>query len=156
HASTVQAEGLRGPFDLVLLSCKAYDLPDAMQSFATAIGPTTAILPLLNGMRHLDMLVERFGSRAVLGGQCLISSTLDEEGGVLHLNDSHLLSFGAREEAAADQVKAIAAVFSGAKFDLRVSDVILQEMWEKWVFIATGAGITCLMRSSIGDIVAAG
>ncbi|WP_422018338.1 ketopantoate reductase C-terminal domain-containing protein [Reyranella sp.] len=29
-------------------------------------------------------------------------------------------------------------------------------MWEKWVFIATAAGITCLMRAAVGDIVTAG
>ena len=44
----------------------------------------------------------------------------------------------------------------GAGFDARLTDEIRQEMWEKWVFIAAGAGITCLMRAAIGDIVAAG
>ena len=151
-----QAEQLHEPFDLILLSCKSYDLADAMQSFAPAVGPDTAILPLLNGMRHLDVLDERFGAGAVLGGQCVISSTLDEDGRVRHLNDSHLLSFGARDGSGTARIKAISSVFAGAKFEARASDVILQEMWEKWVFIATGAGITCLMRASIGDIVAAG
>ena len=127
-----------------------------MQSFAPAVGPDTAILPLLNGMRHLDVLDERFGNDAVLGGQCVISGTLDDDGRVRHLNDSHLLSFGARDASGTARVKAISSVFAGAKFEARASDVILQEMWEKWVFIATGAGITCLMRASIGDIVAAG
>jgi len=31
----------------------------------------------------------------------------------------------------------------------------MQEMWEKWIFIASAAGITSLMRGSVGDIVAA-
>ena len=74
---TVTADTLREPFDIVLLSCKAYDLDDAMTSFAPAVGPGTAILPLLNGMRHLDALEARFGAKQVLGGQCLISSALD-------------------------------------------------------------------------------
>jgi 2-dehydropantoate 2-reductase len=155
-APTVVAEALQERFDLILLSCKAYDLAEAMRSFAPAVGPDTAILPLLNGMRHLDELAGRFGPRAVLGGQCLISSTLDEDGRVLHLNDAHVLSFGARDASDADRVKAIAAGLAGTRFEVRVSDAIVQEMWEKWVFIATGAGITCLMRASIGDIVAAG
>jgi 2-dehydropantoate 2-reductase len=155
-APTVEADGLRTPFDLILLSCKSYDLADAMQSFAPAIGPDTAILPLLNGMRHLELLDARFGPRAVFGGLCLISSTLDQDGRVLHLNDSHVLSFGARDREGEARVGAIAAAFAGARFDARVSDAIVQEMWEKWVFIATGAGINCLMRASVGDIVAAG
>jgi len=91
---TVLAETLREPFDLILLSCKAYDLASAMDSFAPAVGPNTAILPVLNGMAHLDLLGTRFGRGAVLGGQCLISSTLDQDGRILHLAEMHVLSFG--------------------------------------------------------------
>lgn len=155
-APTVLAEDLREPFDLVLLSCKAFDLADAMQSFAPAVGPHTAILPLLNGMRHLDVLEERFGGRAVLGGWCAISVTLDSEGRILHLGDVQSLPFGERDGSMTERIRAIGAAFSGAKFESRASGAILQEMWEKWVFIATAAGINCLMRSTVGDIVAAG
>src|ERR1700730_494583 len=77
---TVSAERLAGAFDLVLLSCKAYDLEGAMDSVAPAVGADTAILPLLNGMRHLDLLEARFGAGKVLGGQCLISTVLDVDG----------------------------------------------------------------------------
>ena len=73
-------DALRRTFDLVLLSCKAYDLDSAMASFAPAVGPQTAVLPLLNGMRHIDVLTERFGAQRVLGGLCVISATLDAEG----------------------------------------------------------------------------
>lgn len=155
-APTITADGLREPFDLVLLSCKAYDLRRAMDSFAPAVGPDTAILPLLNGMRHLDLLEERFGPTAILGGQCMISATLSDDGRVVHLNDAHSLSFGPRDGARSDRVMAIESALAGANFDARLSSAILQEMWDKWVFIATGAGLTCLMRSTIGDIVAGG
>jgi 2-dehydropantoate 2-reductase len=152
---TVTAEALPESFDLILLSCKAYDLEGAMDSFAPAVGPRTAILPLLNGMRHLDLLKARFGAGHVLGGQCLISAVLDPGGRVLHLNDTHLLGFGEPDGSRSARVEAIASILSGAKFDARPSQAILQEMWEKWVFIAAGAGITCLMRAAVGDIVAA-
>lgn len=155
---TITAEALRDrePFDLILLSCKAYDLEGAIDSFSPAVGPNSAILPLLNGMRQVDVLEERFGAHRVLGGLCVISTVLDPEGRILHLSDFHSLSFGARDGSRAEQIEAIAAELSGAGFDVRVSESIVQEMWEKWVFIATGAGITCLMRSSVGDIVQAG
>ena len=153
---TIEAAALHGPFDLVLLSCKAYDLDDAIRAFAPAVGPETAVLPLLNGMRHLDVLDRRFGARAVLGGQCVISAALGEWGRINHLNDSHLLSFGERDAKRSARVVAIEAAFSGARFDSRSSTAILPEMWEKWVFIASLAGITCLMRATVGDIVAAG
>ncbi len=143
-------------FDLVLLSCKAYDLDGAMASVAPAVGPETAILPLLNGMRHLDALPARFGAGRVLGGQCLISAVLDPDGRVLHLNDSQTLTFGEQDGSRSARIDAIASALSGARFEARLSEATPQEMWEKWVFIATGAGITCLMRAAIGDIVAAG
>jgi len=152
----VMAESLRGPFDLILLSCKAYDISSAVNSFAPAVGANTAVLPLLNGMAHLDFLNARFGNSAVLGGQCLISTTLDAEGRIIHLNDTHFLSFGAQDGALSARAEAIASTLSGVRFESRLSETILQEMWEKWAFIATAAGITCLMRSTFGDIVAAG
>jgi 2-dehydropantoate 2-reductase len=152
---TVLAETLRDPFDLILLSCKAYDLASAVDSFAPAVGPNTAILPLLNGMAHMDFLAARFGAAVVLGGQCVISTTLDAEGRILHLNDTHGLSFGEPDGSVSARATAIAATLSDARFDSRLSETILQEMWEKWVLITTMAGITCLMRAPVGDIVAA-
>jgi 2-dehydropantoate 2-reductase len=145
---TVLAENLSPPFDLILLSCKAYDLQGAMDSFAPALGANTAILPLLNGMKHMDSLAARFGASAVLGGQCIISATLDGEGRILHLNDLHFLSFAEQNGAKSPRVVAIAAAFSGAKLDSQLSTAILQEMWEKWAFVAAAAGICCLMRGA--------
>ena len=183
---TVLAENLRDTFDLVLLSCKSYDLESAMDSFAPAVGPQTVILPLLNGMRHLDVLDARFGRERVLGGWCLIAATLavtsavppNDKREVVHMNDIHELAFGERnpvgpggspgralgqdapgqekEEAAlSDRVRAIASMMEGARFDCRPSADALAGMWSKWVFLAPLAAGTCLMRATIGDIVAA-
>jgi len=152
----VTADQLHDAADLVLLSCKAYDLEAAMQSVASAIGPETAILPLLNGMRHLDILAARFGESAVLGGQCVISSTLDDAGRILHLNASDALTYGECDGSLSPRVEAIQACFTAARFESRLSPDILQDMWEKFVFLAALAGITCLMRTTIGDIVKAG
>jgi 2-dehydropantoate 2-reductase len=149
-------EGLAEPFELIILSCKAYDLDGAIASFAGAVGPKTAILPLLNGMRHPDVLADRFGAQRVLGGLAMISATIDANGGVAHLNDLHTLAFGELDGSRSQRISSVASTLMGAGFDARLTDEIRQEMWEKWVFIAAGAGITCLMRAAIGDIVAAG
>ncbi len=153
---TVLAGDLRDPFDLVLLSCKAYDLEEAVEAFAPAVGPGTAVLPLLNGMRHFDLLDRRFGAERVLGGSCFISSALDAQGAVVHFNRLHGLVFGERDGARTPRALALEAQLCGAGFDGRLSLEIVQELWEKWVFIASAAGITCLLRGSVGDIVAAG
>ena len=153
---TVQASELHEPFDLILLSCKAYDLESAIESFAPAVGPKTAILPLLNGMRHLDVLEAKFGAGALLGGYCLISAALDGEGRVLHFNNLHAITFGERTGERTARAKAILAELASAQFNAALSDSIVAEMWEKWVFIASMASITCLMRASLGDVLAAG
>ena len=150
------SEQLGEPFDVVLVGCKAYDLEDTMASFAAAVGPNTAILPLLNGMGHIDRLVERFGSDKVLGGLCMISATLDAEGAVRHLNDLHGLTFGERDGTMSPRIEAIAAQFEGANFNAVATGEIMQEMWEKWAFIAATAGLTSLMRATVGDIMSAG
>ncbi len=151
---TILAENVRQPFDLILLSCKAYDLAPAMDSFAAAVGHETLILPLLNGMRHLDLLDERFGRSRVLGGQCVIAATLDAQRAIVHLNNLHTLSFGQRDGGICDRIRGIERTLARAGFEARLSEHIVQEMWDKWVFLATLAGVTCLMRASIGDIMA--
>ncbi|RZL66296.1 MAG: 2-dehydropantoate 2-reductase [Variovorax sp.] len=152
----VLSEDIDAPYDVVIVGCKAYDLAETMDSFAAAVGPDTVVLPVLNGMAHVDQLADRFGRDKVLGGYCMISATLDDEGSVVHIGDMHALTFGELDGSASARVAAIAAEFEGTRCDAKASTTILQEMWEKWVFIASLAGITSLMRATVGDIVAAG
>jgi 2-dehydropantoate 2-reductase len=140
--------------DGVLLSCKAYDLDDAMAAIAPAVGPSTLILPLLNGLRHLDALDARFGRERVLGGLCHIGAMLDPTGGIRHLNRLQRLTLGPRFPAQASAANALREVLKRGAFELRYSATILQELWEKFVFLTTYAGITTLMRAPIGAIVA--
>jgi 2-dehydropantoate 2-reductase len=153
---TVTSDRLSGPYDLIIVSCKAYDLDGAIESFAPAVGEDTVIIPLLNGLRHIEVLNARFGEEKVFGGQCAISATMSANGEILHLVDLHTLGFGEQNGAQSKRRDEIIATLSGANFIAESSQNILQDMWEKWVFIATAAGSTCLMRASIGDIVAAG
>ena len=110
----MQADGLSEKFDVVLLSCKAFDLDDAITSFAPAVGPQTAIIPLLNGMRHLDVLDARFGGERVLGGLCAIAATLNEAREVVQLNPMQSLSFGERDGKLSERVRAIAKCLGAA------------------------------------------
>ncbi len=155
-APTVSAEEISGSWDLVILSCKAYDLPKAMDSMAPAVGPETTILPLLNGMAHLDELDRRFGVECVLGGLCSLAVTMDGQGAIRHLNQMHNLAFGERAGGESARVKSIAELMRPANFHWRASTDIILEMWEKWVFLSALAAGTCLLRASVGDIVVAG
>jgi len=154
--AAVQADKLNEKFDVVLLSCKAFDLDDAIKSFAPAVGPQTAIIPLLNGMRHLDVLDEKFGKDRVLGGLCGIAVTLDEHRHVVQLTPVfQSLTFGERDGPLSNRVRAIAETFAPGNIGSQASETIMQDMWEKWVLLATIAGSTSLMRAPVGHILAA-
>ena len=146
---------LQDSFDLVLLTCKAYDLDEAIEAIAPAVGRKTTILPLLNGLRHFDTLDARFGAERVLGGLCSIAVTLGEKGVIQHLSPMHVLRFGERSGERSERIAALEELVKGANIDAKSSRDVMQALWEKWVMLASLAGMTCLMRASIGDIVAA-
>ena len=154
-AVTIAAESVRGPFDLVLVGVKSYSLDEAMDQFARAVGPNTAILPVLNGMGHIDRLCAKFGAKHVLGGMANISAGLDAEGRVTQFHPIHDLVFGEIAGGSTERLRAMQAALSVAGIDARASDAVMHDMWEKFVQLGLGAGITCLMRASIGDILAA-
>ncbi|CAB3748519.1 2-dehydropantoate 2-reductase [Paraburkholderia humisilvae] len=152
---TVVAKGIRAPYDLVLLSCKAYNLDDAIESFAPAVGPQTMVLPVLNGMRHIDVLKAKFGAANVVGGIGLISATLNRNREIEHLNEAHAITYGELAGGISERVREIGRTFEGAGFDSQAADNIVQQMWDKWIFLATLAASTCLNRASIGDMMRA-
>src|SRR5690349_155205 len=98
---TVLAETLTPDFDAVLFTCKAYDLDGAIAAIGPAMGPETRVLPVLNGIRHLDALDAAFGKARVLGGSAQIGVTLTPEGAIRHMNPLHFLTFGERIPAQA-------------------------------------------------------
>jgi 2-dehydropantoate 2-reductase len=134
---------------------KAYALEAAMNDFAAAVGPETIIFPVLNGMRHIDILTKRFGEHAVIGGVCLVAAEIDHQGRIVQLADFQRLVYGERNGESTPRLKALDATLQGAGFDARLSPEIMQAMWEKWVQLASLGAITCLMRGTIGEIVAA-
>jgi len=143
------------PFDVVILAVKAFRLSRAFDCFAPAVGPETMILPFLNGMRHIDMLIERFGEKPALGGVCAVASTLDRHGRIVQLHGGlQAVTYGELDGARSARILALDREFQGAGFEARLSTAILGDMWEKWVMLS-GAGVaTCLMGGSVGEIEA--
>lgn len=154
-ANTVLARDLKGSFDLILVGVKSYSLDQAMEEFAPAVGPNAMILPILNGLGHLDKLTARFGAERVLGGMSNISAGLDADGRVVQFMPNHDLTFGEVKGGISERTRALETFLKSAAINGRASDVIMQDMWEKFVQLSTVAGITCLMRASLGTILAA-
>jgi 2-dehydropantoate 2-reductase len=150
----VMAGGLTGPADVVLLSVKATALDQAIADFAPAVGPQTMVVPFLNGLAHLAVLNKRFGESAVLGGVILIATQLNTEGDIVQLSPPASLVIGAQDGIRTTGLQAAFEQLSGAGFDASISDEIIARMWQKWVFVATIGALTCLMRGTVGEIVA--
>ncbi|MDZ5449168.1 2-dehydropantoate 2-reductase [Labrys sp. ZIDIC5] len=142
-------------YDLVLLTVKAYGLEAALDDIAPAIGSETMILPVLNGMRHVDVIKARFGEKALVGGVCLIAATIDDQDRIVQLTPMHNLIYGEMNGERSERIEAVDAAMQGAGFNAKLSDDIERDMWGKWITLASLGGICCLMRGSVGEIEAA-
>ena len=153
RVATLAPEEAQPGWDVVLLSCKAYDLEDAIAAIRPAVDARTAILPVLNGLSHVDRLAAAFGADRVLGGLAKIRATLAADGTVRQLNDWRWITFGETGGAMTDRVRAIEAAFAPAKGVVAqaVPD-IMARMWEKLVHLGTSAIGTVLLRASVGEI----
>ncbi|MBX9587675.1 MAG: ketopantoate reductase family protein [Hyphomonadaceae bacterium] len=145
-------EEIKAPFDVILLTCKAYDLPSALDSIDPAVGSESAVLPLLNGIAHMDVLNQRFGAKRILGGLAKIAATTDANGTIKHLNDWRYITFGEQDGSISARVLALKGAFDKTSVIAAAVPDIMQKMWEKMVHLATVAGMTCVMRASVGEV----
>jgi 2-dehydropantoate 2-reductase len=143
------------PFDIVLLSCKSYDLDSAIAAIAPFMGEQSAVVPLLNGLGHIDTLAAALGKARVMGGACYIGVSLDPDGVVRHVAGLQAIAFGELSGKRSARAEALAAEFARSKADASVAPDIIQAMWEKFVFIAALAAATTLTRATVGEIMAA-
>ncbi|MFI0538621.1 2-dehydropantoate 2-reductase [Streptomyces sp. RP5T] len=150
--ATVTARSLREPFDVVLLAVKSTAVAAALDDVAPAIGPGTAIVPLLNGIDHLAAIGERFGARHLLGGVCLVATQVDSDGAIRQLTPAATITVGELSGRVTERVEAITKTFAPAHFETVASTTIEQDMWEKWLFMAAGGAATVLLGAHVGQI----
>jgi 2-dehydropantoate 2-reductase len=150
---TVTAERVGEPYDVVLLTAKHYDLDAAIAAIRPGVGPASAVLPLLNGLVHLDRLDAAFGPERVLGGVAYVGASLQPDGTIRHHNRLSGIAFGERDGSIGARTRAIEAAFAGTPVSAPANGNILLEMWEKFVMMGAMAGIGCLMRGNVGEII---
>lgn len=148
----ITADQQSEPFDVVIVSTKSYHLEGAINDIRPFIGGETMVLPLLNGISHVDELIEAFGEDRVIGGLCFIETTLDEKGAIIQASPSNQLVYGERSGEETARILKLQNVFNGTKADFVLSSNINQDMWHKYLFITAMSGITAAMESPIGPI----
>jgi 2-dehydropantoate 2-reductase len=152
-AKTVLAGQVTGTYDVVLLCCKAYDLEDAIAAIAPAMGPDSAVLPFLNGLRHIEVLAERFGAGRVLGGLTAVNAVLAPNGEVVQTPIRvNMTACGELQGAASPRCAEIRRAFTSGGAEIAVSDAILAPMWMKFFAFATIAAVATLTRARAGFI----
>jgi 2-dehydropantoate 2-reductase len=145
-----------GPYDVVLLTCKAYDLDSAIAAIAPAVGANSTVVPLLNGMAHLDVLDARFGRDRVVGGLARMGVAMTDDGVIRHTSPFAAISFGERDgKPARPSLVALDAAVRTAGIDGGLHADIVQDLWDKWIMLCSLAATNCLMRGSSGDILEA-
>ena len=144
-------------WDLMLLACKAYDLEEAIAAIRPAVDARTAVLPVLNGLSHIETLQREFGAERVLGGLAKIQATLAPDGTVRHLNDWRYLTFGETDGRMSPRVRALAELCARAAPGVVAEAVpdVMARMWEKLVHLGTSAIGTVLLRANVGEIARA-
>jgi 2-dehydropantoate 2-reductase len=150
----IGADDLTPDYDLILLTCKAYDLDDAIATIAPGVGPDTMVFPILNGLGHIQTMNDRLGADHVLAGTVKISAAREADGSIKHMNDWRWLNFGEQAGGISDRVTALRDALDGATgLEPVALENAMQEMWEKMVHLTTAAGMTALMRANVGQIV---
>ncbi|HWW96292.1 MAG TPA: ketopantoate reductase family protein [Edaphobacter sp.] len=149
---TITAKELDGPLDVIFLSVKAQALDQAIEDMAPAVGPNTMIYPALNGMRHIETLIRRFGERPILGGVCMVIADLDEQGRIVQMNPIQKLIYGERNGEITPRIRLLDEALRDSRFDTELSTSITYAMWQKWFMIASLGLVTCLLNAPIGEI----
>ena len=143
---------IRPEYDLVLLTCKAYDLDSAIDTIRPAMGGNAAVLPLLNGIAHMERLNQDFGQANVLGGTAKVQVTLTPDGVIRQLNDWQTLTFGEQDGSTSARVTQLKTMLDKTGVEAKLSTNIMRDLWLKLVHLSTVAGMTCLMRGNLGEI----
>lgn len=150
---TILSKDIKETYDYIILTCKAYSLEEAINDIKPAIGKNTYILPLTNGLKHYEILGEKIGKEKIIRGFCFVNSKLSPEGEIIHASKLQKIVFGGHNESTIKGCNQFEEIINATNLDYVHTNDIMQDLWEKFVFITSAASITCLMRSDIGTIL---
>ncbi|MYL43237.1 ketopantoate reductase family protein [Virgibacillus salexigens] len=138
--------------DIVIVSVKGYHLAGTLDSLQVLVQKGAYILPVLNGIEHMDILQEKLGEKNIIGGLSFIIATLNEQGYVVHSSDFHELVFGPLNSSQEEVCKRLEELSSKAVMTATYHPSILYEQWKKYMFISAFSGITTAINLPIGPI----
>lgn len=150
-AATDDARSI-GTVDLVMLCVKLWDTEAALEQIHPLVGAHTTIISFQNGVLKDQALRAAYGAGAVMGGVGYVAATIDRPGVIRQTGPMQRLLFGEFDGSRSTRGQAFleACLAGGIKAEL--SDDILREIWQKFVFLAALSGTTTTIRKPIGPI----
>ena len=127
-----------GPVDLVLFCVKQYDADSAAEQIRPLIGSQTAVIPVLNGIDHIERLAGILGAEHILGGMAIISAHLAGPGIIQH-DASNVLTFGEMSGEMSARCLALRDVLAVSGIQATAVPDIVVVMWNKLIVQAAGA-----------------
>jgi 2-dehydropantoate 2-reductase len=144
-----------GTVDLVLFCVKSYDTTEAATALAPMMTKRTAILSLQNGIDNPDKIAGHWGSERTLAGVVYIGAQVSAPGVIQHSSGGKIV-LGPISGHAADTALIAEQALSRAAIPCVISAVIEQVQWAKLLWNASFCAISCLTRSTVGEIVESG
>ena len=139
--------------DLIILSVKGYHLDSVIPQIQTIVEHTGAfVLPLLNGIEHIERLQQAVGEDKVMGGLATIVATLNKEGHVEHTNPASTLKYGALHSEQTQICNQLEEIQQQLISNFIREENILKHLWIKYAFITALSGITSAMQLPSGYI----
>ncbi len=129
---------LRDPVDLLLVTVKAPDLGYALDRVGAE---SETVLPLLNGLEHVEKLRARFGDRVVVGSIGRFEAFREGPTRIVQTTPRPLLTLTAPLE-----------VFDEAWLDVRLVHDESAVLWDKLARVAPLAAATALTQRPVGEL----
>jgi 2-dehydropantoate 2-reductase len=145
HAAPV----LTSPVDVLIVATKATGLDAALDRVRA---DTALVLPLLNGLDHLELLRERFGARTVPAGTIRIESDRPAPGRIVQTSPFLRIDLAADDPSLRPQLESLADVLERSGIPAQIGASEAQILWTKLVRLNALACTTSASDRRLGFI----
>ena len=139
--------------DLVLFCVKGYQNAVAIETIRPAVGKSTAVLTLQNGLGSGDELAEGIGADHVLLGAAYVDAAHPAPGVYEEHGGACRIVFAELDGTASARCSKLAGTFADSGIECEVADDIQQALWNKLVYICGLSGMTCITRSRFAEVM---
>ena len=141
-----------GVVDVVMLCVKLWDTEAALLQMRPLVGPATAIISFQNGVLKDGTLRAAYDASQLMGGVGYVATTIDRPGVIRQTGPMQRLLFGEFDGSRSPRGQALLAACLAGGINAELSDNILREIWQKYVFLVGLSSTTTTMRKPIGPI----